>query len=148
MRMPFQILAIPFCSGEEARYCALRRADDGLWQFVAGGGEDGETPEVSARREILEETGIAAKNIIPLTATAHLPVSVVQETYRRHWTDIFVIPEYSFAFQCHSNITLSREHTECAWLSYEEALRRLAWDSNKTALYELHARLRRGKLPW
>ena len=31
MRMPFQILAIPFRSGEEARYCALRRSLIAYW---------------------------------------------------------------------------------------------------------------------
>jgi len=41
-------------------------------------------------------------------------------------------------------ITLSSEqHTECRWVSYEEAARLLRWDSNRTALWELNERLRR-----
>ena len=38
-------------------------------------------------------------------------------------------------------IKLSHEHTECVWLTYDEATKKLKWDSNRTALYELHCRL-------
>lgn len=53
----------------------------------------------------------------------------------------FVIPEYCFAFGYPGNIGLSDEHTEYLWVGYDEALRLLARDSNKTALYELNCRL-------
>lgn len=52
-----------------------------------------------------------------------------------------MIPEYAFAFECEGEIMLSDEHIGLTWLSYEEARRRLTWDSNKTALYELNCRL-------
>ena len=38
-------------------------------------------------------------------------------------------------------VYLSGEHSECAWLDYEAAQNRVQWDSNKTALWELHSRL-------
>jgi dATP pyrophosphohydrolase len=41
-------------------------------------------------------------------------------------------------------IAISREPTAYRWLSYEEAVKLLRWDSNKTALWELNERLRRG----
>ncbi|GAJ23061.1 unnamed protein product, partial [marine sediment metagenome] len=37
-------------------------------------------------------------------------------------------------------ITLSKEHTEYRWVSYEDAMAMLKWDSNKNALWELNAR--------
>ena len=40
-----------------------------------------------------------------------------------------------------SHLNVSDEHLDCDWLSYEEAMARLTWDSNKTALYELNCRL-------
>lgn len=52
-----------------------------------------------------------------------------------------VIPEHSFGFECKEEIVLSYEHTECVWLTYEDALKKLKWDSNRTALYELNCRL-------
>jgi hypothetical protein len=38
-------------------------------------------------------------------------------------------------------LSLSWEHCEVAWLTFEEALGRLEWESNRTALRELHERL-------
>ena len=62
MRAPFQILAIPYRFEDgDLRVCVLRRADSDQWQFVAGGGEDRETPAEAARREIWEECGTSSK---------------------------------------------------------------------------------------
>ena len=38
-------------------------------------------------------------------------------------------------------IALSGEHTEYQWVTYEEAVKLLRWDSNRTALWELNERL-------
>jgi len=38
-------------------YLLMRRENFGVWQWVAGGGEDDETPLEAARRELEEETG-------------------------------------------------------------------------------------------
>ena len=54
---------------------------------------------------------------------------------------VAVIPEYTYGFECGSKIVLSSEHNGFEWLTYDEAITRLTWDSNKTALYELNCRL-------
>lgn len=142
MRAPFQILAIPYRKGTPMQFGVLRRSDDDRWQFVAGGGEDTETPIEAATREIIEEVGIRADNIIKLVSTAYVPVDVISERHRKHWAkDLYVLPEYSFAFECIHDIELSAEHLAYEWLCYDEAMARLTWDSNKTALYELNCRL-------
>lgn len=142
MRAPFQILAIPYRAEPELRFCVLHRADHDQYQFVAGGGEDGETEAEAAKREIFEETGVRASQILPLRSMAFLPVDVIAEKHRKLWSrDTFVIPEYAFAFACDGEISLSDEHLDLEWLSYEQAMARLTWDSNKTALYELNCRL-------
>ncbi|MCH5198313.1 MAG: NUDIX pyrophosphatase [Oscillospiraceae bacterium] len=142
MRAPFQILAIPYRKNPELQYCVLHRADLDQWQFASGGGEDDETPIEAAFREILEETAIKTENIITLKSTAHVPANVIAEHHRKMWSkDTYVIPEYSFAFECLTDIIISDEHAEFEWLGYEAALARLTWDSNKTALYELNCRL-------
>jgi len=142
MRAPFQILAIPYRRKDEYRFCVFHRSDIDQWQFVAGGGEDAETPLQAAIREIKEETGITAQSVLPLTSIAYVPANVIAEKHRRHWPrDTFVIPEYAFAFLCDADIRLSQEHTGYEWLPYGEAMERLTWDSNRTALYELNCRL-------
>jgi 8-oxo-dGTP diphosphatase len=37
----------------------------GFWGITGGGGEDGEAPETTARREVLEETGLVLGDITP-----------------------------------------------------------------------------------
>ena len=55
---------------------------------------------------------------------------------------MYVIPEYTFGVKPDSDaITLSKEHTEYRWVSFEDALAMLKWDSNKNALWELNARI-------
>ena len=58
--------------------------------------------------------------------------------------NIFVIPDYSFAFECNADPTLSREHCEYKWLPYNDVRKLLKWDSNKVAMYEIMCRLNSG----
>ena len=142
MRAPFQILAIPYRRRPEAEFCVFRRADNGQYQFIAGGGEDNETPEAAARREIREEASLEAVKLTRLTSMAYVPAEIISASLRAHWPkDAFVIPEYAFAFECEGEIVLSAEHTGAEWLRYGDAVSRLSWDSNRTALYELKCRL-------
>ncbi len=144
MRAPFQILAIPYRREEAGLYyCVFHRADVDQWQFISGGGEDAETPEEAARREIFEESGEAGAELLRLRSMCFIPTDIFSRRYLENWpSDTYVVPEYSFGFECPGGILLSHEHLECAWLGYGEAKARLKWDSNRTALYELDCRLR------
>jgi dihydroneopterin triphosphate diphosphatase len=149
-RAAFQVLVLPFRASVSGgfEFGALRREDDGNWQGVAGGGEDGETPEVAAVRETLEEAGIpSSARFYRLQSQCSVPT--YHFAARRQWpADLFVIPEYSFAVECpFTELRLSGEHAAQAWGSYDETFGRLRWDSNRTALWELDERLRRGLLP-
>ncbi len=139
MRAPFQILAIPYkIIDDEPIYCVLRRSDSEEWQFIAGGGEDSEAPIDAAKREIFEESGVEAEKIISLKSMCYVPTNIFPHKHLYNWPkDTYVVPEYAFAFECLGEIKLSHEHHECIWLSYEKALEKLKWDSNKTALYEI-----------
>ena len=57
----YQVLVIPYCINDnQAQFCLFQRSDMGIWQFIAGGGddEDGSIIE-SAKREAFEEAGIS-----------------------------------------------------------------------------------------
>lgn len=145
MRAPFQILAIPYrIDGAGMTFAALRRADDGHWQGVAGGGEVGETPFQAAIRECTEEVGVGSPGRV-LSLQTRGSVAVEHFAARADWpARIFVIPEYCFALNCTGeDVVLSREHTEFRWGTYESIKAILYWDSNKTALWEINQR--RGK---
>ena len=131
----------------EPLYCVFHRSDLDQWQFIAGGGEDGETPTEAAKREALEESGVQSHQWVELKSLSYLPVTIIAESARGHWDrDLYVIPEYTFGFVCQQEMKLSLEHTQCLWLTYEEAMARLQWDSNRAALYELNCRIKDMKI--
>lgn len=139
MREPYQILSIPYrIVNGIPLFCVFRRSDSNYWQFIAGGGENGETPIEAVKRETIEEIGVEPINIKQLTCIAYVPAEVIAESRRQHWNkNVYVIPEYSFAFQCDLEPVLSNEHNEYKWLTYDEARKLLKWDSNKVAMYEI-----------
>jgi len=143
-RAAFQVLVIPFRvdANGKPRYLLLKRSDRDVWQWIAGGGEDDEEPEQTARREALEEAGIPKDaRLIRLDSMASIPA--IHFADRHLWDDdVFVIPEFSFGVEVQlKEVCLSGEHSACEWLDYETARSRLEWDSNRTALWELHNRL-------
>ena len=95
----------------------------------------------AAQREAAEEAGIRSTlQVYPLDARCMVPVADVGGFV---WgPDASEIPEYAFAVAVDTpELRLSQEHTEYRWVTYEEGLRLLYWDSNKVALGELNQRL-------
>src|SRR5204863_8938830 len=75
-RAAFQVLIIPYRidADGQPRYLLFKRSDKNVWQWIAGGGEDDEEPEQTARREALEEAGISQDGcFMGLDAMASLP---------------------------------------------------------------------------
>jgi dATP pyrophosphohydrolase len=150
MRAPFQVLVLPYRREEDGghAYALFQREDAGYWQGVAGGGEEGETPLQAASREVAEEAGLDSRaGLWALDSVATVPVVDVTGTFL--WgPDVLVIPEYAFGVRCPSaNLVLSDEHTAFLWFTFAEAVGKLKWDSNRTALWELDHRLRHNLPP-
>ena len=144
-RAPFQVLVIPYRRGKAFEFAALRRAGEGYWQFVAGGGNEGEDAERAALREAMEEAGIpSAQPLLRLSSVASIPVCHFRA--HKYWPRGFlVVPEYSFAVDATGlDLALSNEHTEFEWLSYEKCHARLHWQTNQVALWEVNERLTSG----
>jgi dATP pyrophosphohydrolase len=143
MRAPFQILVIPYRrSAAGPEYAVLRRTDTGYWQFVAGGGEDEESPVQAAKRETKEEIGIDPRGrLLRLNFVGAIPKNCFAAA--DSWEDqVHSVPEYCFGIDVGDSVlTLSDEHTEVRWLTYDKADDLLHWDSNRAALRELDKRL-------
>ena len=80
-RVPINIFALPFRDGPsgEFEYALFKRADigehGGIWQFISGGVEEGETIEVALKRECFEEASIPANaDYYILDLIFHVPV--------------------------------------------------------------------------
>jgi dihydroneopterin triphosphate diphosphatase len=143
-RAAFQVLVIPYRidANGQPQYLLFKRSDLNVWQWIAGGGENNEIPEQTARREAREEAGIPEDaHLIRLDSMASIPAAYFLDHHL--WgANVYVIPEYSFGVEDKGGeIHLSGEHSECEWLVYETARDRLKWDSNKAALWELDRRL-------
>ena len=112
-----------------------------FWQPVTGGVEKGETPESAALREAFEETGLApARPIFQIGAPFE---------FESRWG-----PALEFPFGCEvgehqdrpPEVQLDvREHDQSVWVSAEEALKRLRFESNSMILADLIKKLENQK---
>ena len=144
-RAPFQVLVYPYrkTANGQIEYALMKRSDEGYWQGIAGGGEDEERPLDAAKRETFEESGIhPTSEFVQLDTIEPVRVTEFRDSYI--WGDkVYVIPQYCFGVTAEElQITISHEHSECGWFSYEEAYKLIKYDGNKTALWELDKRLR------
>ena len=147
-RAPFNVHVLLYRKVDlHLEYAVLKRKDSGIWQGVAGGGEDDETPLECAKRETYEECGVPYDaRYLKLSSITSVPVVHFRESYL--WgEDIFVIPQYAFGVDATDHhIVLSEEHIEYRWLPYDEARVLLHYHNCKNDLWELNQRLK-GKGP-
>lgn len=147
MRAPYQILVFPFVREEEKYYYAIfKRKDLNIWQGIAGGGEGDEKPIEAAKREVYEETSIDRKSrYIKLASITTIPAANICGL--KWGAKIIVIPEFAFGVEVPSRkLKISSEHTQYLWLSCKDAISKLKYDSNKSAIWELEHRLRNRSL--
>ena len=100
--------------------------DHGYWHLVAGGIEDGETPEVAALRELAEETALqdpARSGSIPL-----------ELGYRRPEGDTVVVHAFFAEAPAGWEPTLNEEHVDYRWLDAADASRLLEFPEPRDAL--------------
>ena len=147
MRLPKQVLIIPYrIKDENVQFCIFKRKDLEFWQWISGGVEDfDENIYAAAKREIFEETGVDSNiELTQLECITKIPVVNIVKEFR--WgNDIFYADEYSFSVKFDNiDIALSDEHSLYSWMSFEEAKKLLKYDSNKSALWELNEKIKRG----
>jgi len=147
MRAPCQVLIFPFIREEGKYYYAIfKRKDLNIWQGIAGGGERNETLIETMRREAYEEASIDRKSpYIRLASVTTIPA--VNICGLKWGKEIIMIPEFAFGIEVLSRkIEISNEHIQYLWLNCEDAIDKLKYDSNKSALWELDYRLKNGVL--
>ncbi len=96
---------------------------EGKWNGVGGKFEPGETPEMCARREILEECGLEAKNLI-LKGFLTFPLFAKGEDW---YVFVFLVTEFSGEL-----ITSAEGHLE--WIPNEKVLELPLWDGDRLFL--------------
>jgi|GEM_PF-129565 len=142
-RAPYQVLIFPFIKERDKIFYAIfKRSDLNFWQGISGGGEGNESPLEAVQREIWEEIKIKqdAYKLIRLSSMATIPADNIKG---QKWGEVIMIPEFSFGLEAKSKkLSLGEEHTEYLWLEFDQAIEKLKYDSNKSALWELDQRLK------
>jgi 8-oxo-dGTP pyrophosphatase MutT (NUDIX family) len=109
-------------------HLVLRRAPGrklpGAWQAVHGHIERGETSAQAAARELVEETGLAAKSLWAL--------DYVERVFDPRKDQIRLVP--AFAALVSGEVTLSKEHDAARWLSATDAMKLFTFDNQRAAV--------------
>ena len=98
----------------------------GTWQMVSGHIDDGETAYQAAFRELQEETGLRPLHFYQ--------GSYVNRFYLAQTDEIILSPVFAAEVSPGSEVVLSGEHTEFAWVPPEEAMRRYPWPGQRKSL--------------
>lgn len=125
-------------------YLVLRRSEDepvypGIFQFITGSIDEGETALKAALRELHEETQISPKNF--------WSVPFVNSYYVHKRDTINLSPVFLAEVQKNILPVLSAEHKSYEWLGFDEAIKCLTWHNQKKALKIINAFLT-GKDDW
>ncbi len=125
------------------RYLLLKRLPSfgGFWQSVTGSLEGEETHKQAATRETLEETGISAAENDLIELGIVNTFEIAPQWRSRYEPGVTHNEEVCFALKIKkSGIRLDPlEHESWCWVTYEQAVEMLYWESNKRALTAANA---------
>ena len=98
------------------------------WQLPKGIVDKGETPELAAVREVLEETGLAAEIIEPIETIEYWYVSGKGESRIRYhkFVHFFLMQYLSGNVEDHDH-----EVEEARWMPSDKAIEMLAFESER-----------------
>ena len=116
---------------DRGEYLLLRRAArealyPGLWQFVTGRVEEGETAHRAALRELREETAAAPARFWVVPA--------INAFYDASADEIRPVALFAVELESGAEVRLSAEHDAFLWLPAAEARRKLVWPGQRNCL--------------
>src|ERR1700729_3888117 len=119
-----------------------RAAQPGLWQSVTGSRElDDPDLLATARRELLEETGLSAGTLTDWRLTNRY--EIWPQWRARYAPDVTHNTEHVFGFLV-PEVTVAtldtREHTAQMWLPWQQAMEKVFSPSNRDAIWQLPKR--------
>lgn len=125
--------AIIFRKGGGKIYYLLLHYEAGHWDFPKGHIEEGENEKIASLREIKEETGIEEIDFIE--GFRKRITYFFKESYKRKKGPL-VFKEVIFylAETKYKDVRISPEHIGFAWLSYNEAFRKITFKNAKEIL--------------
>ncbi len=121
----------------ELRFLLIKNRRSAHWGFPKGHVEKGETPDQTAKREVLEETGLAIEIIPEFTSKSEYTIQGKVEKC----VTIFL------AKTSDTRTTIQKEEIEdYVWLNYAKAAETLRFDNDKAILKKAYDYLTENKL--
>jgi dATP pyrophosphohydrolase len=122
----------------------LERTGTGLWQSVTGSREpDDPDLAATARREVLEETGLAVGTLTDWRQTNRYEIRA--QWRARYAPDVTHNVEHVFSFQVAERTVATldpSEHVAQLWLPWQDAMEKVFSPTNRDAIWQLQRRVR------
>jgi dATP pyrophosphohydrolase len=122
----------------------LERADHpGFWQSVTGSQHEGEALRETAAREVLEETGIDARQHLLSDWKLRNVYEIYPVWRHRYAPGVTHNTEHVFGLKVPGRVPVTlapREHLAAEWLAWREAAERVFSWSNRSAILKLPQR--------
>ena len=116
-----------FKEGNDFLFLLVQHANGGHWAFPKGHKDAGETDEQTARREVLEETGISDIKIVPNI--------ILEERYTVERSGNHKTVRYFIGITKDKKVIVQADEiADFAWLPYDEALEQLTYPEAKNLL--------------
>ena len=129
--------AVVFRKEKGNLFFLLLRYEEGHWDFPRGHIEKGEKTEHAVRREVKEEAGLKdLKFIDGFKKTIKFMFKWPPKDPKQEWRIKFVA--FFLAETKTKEVKLSFEHTDFAWLKYEDAIKKLTHKTAKEVLKSAH----------
>ncbi len=125
--------AVVFYRGKQIEYLVLLST---YWGFPKGHIEAGEDEQAAARREIREEAGLEVTFLDGFR-------EVDEYTFRSRGELIGKQSVYFLAQASHRDSRISHEHSDMAWLPFDDAVARLGYEGGRAILRKANEFLKR-----
>ena len=125
--------AVVFYRGKQIEYLVLLST---YWGFPKGHIEAGEDEQAAARREIREEAGLEVTFLDGFREAD-------EYTFRSRGELIRKQSIYFLAQASHRDSRISQEHSDMAWLSFDDAVARLGYEGGRIILRKANEFLNR-----
>ncbi len=123
--------AILYQESTSGKVYLLLNYPSGHWDFVKGNIEKGETLKQTVLREVKEETGISDVNFVEGFEDK------VEYYYQRDGELVHKEVVFFLAKTVTNEITLSDEHLDYAWLTFNDTLQRLTYKTAQKLLEKI-----------
>ena len=136
-KIPISVLVLIHTKNKEI-LILKKKNDKDLWQSVTGSLNENETPIQAAKREVFEETGLNAENLIDCEKKYIFEIYEMWKHKYEEGTTHNTEHVFKLELDCKTNIKLDEnEHSSYEWVSMVKAAEKVFSHTNRQAIFDL-----------